>query len=321
MKLILDDNFDDLDALAEAVQHWDIDFRLLEAGGFAGRVKQIVSEDVLLGYARFGRRLDQAGGIPPGFRTFVLPAAGCRGFWWRGFAVNSNDLLVFPQGSELRSATDSDFEVYLVSISDPLLQELAEDLRIPFDQIFGRRSGEVIPLASSAMEALRRDAAGILTADTQLMSAHAVRNLAGRLVGLTATSCQLSMSPARKRDRALDRVVDYVRSEPNPDQDLAALCRIAGASERTLQYAFQERYGISPARFVKCWKLNTARRRFLVSGTDAGVGDVAYALGFSHQSQFAADYQHLFGELPSQTIRLRRPRLAVGRPRSSNFDA
>ena len=102
MELILNDCFDDLDALTEAVQHWDIDFRLLEAGGFVGRVKQIVSKDVLLSYARFERRLDQAGGIPQGFRTFVLPAAGCRGFWWRGYQVNTNDLLVFPDGSELR---------------------------------------------------------------------------------------------------------------------------------------------------------------------------------------------------------------------------
>ncbi len=155
MQLILDDYFHDLDALAEAVHHWDIDFRLLEAAGFAGRVKQIISQDVLLGYARFERRLDQAGGIPPGFRTFVLPGAGCRGFWWRGYQVHNNDLLVFPNGSELRSATNPDFEVYLVSVSDFLLQELAEDLRIPCDPVFNRRGGEVIPLSTSAMDARR----------------------------------------------------------------------------------------------------------------------------------------------------------------------
>lgn len=307
MQLILNHNFHDLDALTEAVHHWDIDFRLLEAAGFAGRVKQIVSGDILLGYARFGRRLDQAGGIPPGFRTFVIPGAGCRGFWWRGYQVHANDLLVFPKGSELRSATNSDFEVYLVSVSDFLLQELAEDLRIPCDLVFNHRGREVIPLARSAMDALRRDAEKIITAYTPLMPAHAVRNLAGRLVALTTTPRQPPPKPsARKRDLAVDRIVDYVRSVPNPELDLAALCRIAGASERTLQYAFRERYGISPAAFVKCCKLNTVRRQLLVSGPNTSVGNVASALGFWHHSQFASDYQHLFGELPSQTIRQRK---------------
>lgn len=303
MELILDDFFDDLDALTEAVHHWDIDFRLLQAGGFVGRVKQIVSKDVLLSYARFERRLDQAGGIPPGFRTFVLPAAGCRGFWWRGYQINGNDLLVFPIGSELRSASGIDFEVYLVSISDSLLQELAEDLRLPCDLVFGRNRCEVVQLASSAMDALRRDAARIITANTRLIPAHATRNLAARLVTLTTTYRQPSKLSGRKRDRAIDRLLDYLRSATNPEQDVAALCRIAAASERTLQYAFRERYGISPVTFVKYWKLNTARRQLLVSDQYTRISDVASSLGFWHHSQFAADYRHLFGELPSQTIR------------------
>ncbi len=139
------------------------------------------------------------------------------------------------------------------------------------------------------------------------MPEDALRNLAGRLFVLSSTCRKAPPKPsARKRDLAVDRVVDYVRSVPNPEQDLAALCRIAATSERTLQYAFRERYGISPAAFMKCWKLNTVRRQLLESGINTSIGDVASALGFWHHSQFAADYQHLFGELPSQTIQLRK---------------
>jgi AraC family ethanolamine operon transcriptional activator len=128
----------------------------------------------------------------------------------------------------------------------------------------------------------------------------------GRLVALTTTPRQPPKLSERKRDLAVDRVLDYLRSVPNPKQELAVLCRLAAASERTLQYAFRERYGISPVTFVKHWKLNTARRQLLVSGEDTSVGDVASTLGFWHHSQFAADYLHLFGELPSQTIRQRK---------------
>lgn len=49
----------------------------------------------------------------------------------------------------------------------------------------------------------------------------------------------------------VNRVVEYVRSTPDPTSELARLCRIAGVSERTLQYAFKERYGIPPNVFVK----------------------------------------------------------------------
>jgi AraC family ethanolamine operon transcriptional activator len=107
----------------------------------------------------------------------------------------------------------------------------------------------------------------------------------------------------RKRDLAVDRVVDYVRSTRDPTSELARLCRIAGVSERTLQYAFKERYGIPPNVFVKKWNLNSARRLLLQADpAETTVSDIASRLGFLHQGQFAADYRTLFAELPSKTL-------------------
>jgi hypothetical protein len=68
MQIILDTNFNTLEQFIDEVQHWDLDFRLLGTGGFLGQVKQLVSPDVLIGYARFHRGLDQAGATPAGFR-------------------------------------------------------------------------------------------------------------------------------------------------------------------------------------------------------------------------------------------------------------
>ena len=107
----------------------------------------------------------------------------------------------------------------------------------------------------------------------------------------------------RKRDRAVDSIVDYVRSTPVPTSELAELCCIAGVSERTLQYAFKERYDIAPNVFIKRWNLNTARRQLLsANSAKTNIYDVALKLGFYHQSQFANDYKQLFSELPSKTL-------------------
>ena len=70
-------------------------------------------------------------------------------------------------------------------------------------------------------------------------------------------------SSLRQRDLAVDPLNKYVRSTSAPTSELAQLCRIASVSERTLQYAFKERYGIPPNVYVKRWNLNTARRLLL----------------------------------------------------------
>ncbi|MFW2440786.1 MAG: helix-turn-helix domain-containing protein [Arenicellales bacterium] len=81
------------------------------------------------------------------------------------------------------------------------------------------------------------------------------------------------------------------------------MCRVARVSERTLQYAFRERYGIAPNTFVKRWKLNSVRQSLLLADTEAdNVFSIAMGHGFHHQGQFAADYRELFAELPSRTL-------------------
>jgi AraC family ethanolamine operon transcriptional activator len=53
-------------------------------------------------------------------------------------------------------------------------------------------------------------------------------------------------------------------------------------------------------------------------GVDMSIGDAAARWGFFHLSHFAADYQELFGELPSQT---RRSDGAAGRPTAKSAAA
>lgn len=77
---------------------------------------------------------------------------------------------------------------------------------------------------------------------------------------------------------------------------------MAHVSERTLVYAFSERYGQSPKTFIT-HRLNQVRKalRQAVSDT-ARIGEIAGRHGFWHMSQFAADYKRLFRELPSETL-------------------
>jgi AraC-like DNA-binding protein len=99
--------------------------------------------------------------------------------------------------------------------------------------------------------------------------------------------------------RAL-KIIEEMIDEPPTVQDL---CRIAGASERLLRYAFLERFGISPKAYLLAIRLNGVRRE--LRGADPSstkIIDVANRWGFWHMGQFAADYRRLFGELPSETL-------------------
>jgi AraC family ethanolamine operon transcriptional activator len=79
-----------------------------------------------------------------------------------------------------------------------------------------------------------------------------------------------------------------------------------GIGARALQYAFRNVLGLSPAQYMLAARLNQARhqlRRALVAGS---VTSIAMDNRFENLSRFASQYARLFGERPSETLRLAR---------------
>ena len=300
MQIVINTRFNNLEQFIDEVKHWDLDFRLLGTGGFLGHIKQLISQDVLIMYARLQRGLDQTGATPPGYRTFVILGKDCHGFWWRGYQVTNNDLLVFPQSNELQSASNADFEVFTISVREPYLEQLGEDLGL---YGLAKSTHEVIRLDSRTAQGLRALAGMIVKSAGGMAAVIAAQELSERLAICTATGLPRNRPSMRKRDLAVDRVVDYCHNNSAPPYGLAELCRIAGVSERTLQYAFKERFGIAPNVYVKRCNLNSVRQFLLRADPEkANVTDIAMDLGFFHLGQFAADYRKLFSEPPSTTL-------------------
>lgn len=109
---------------------------------------------------------------------------------------------------------------------------------------------------------------------------------------------------AARRDKAIGNVEAYISQHYAQPITLVDLCQVGRLKIRALQYAFGEKYGVSPMAYLKLVRLDRARR--LLQCADprvTGVSDVALQAGFWHFSQFALDYRRMFGESPSQTLR------------------
>ena len=111
----------------------------------------------------------------------------------------------------------------------------------------------------------------------------------------------------RARDLALARALRFIKASGWAHLRVQDLCREAGASERSLQYAFRDHFGLSPRRFINAYRLAIVRQELLAADPAEGkIGDIASFMGFWHSGQFAKDYRRMFGELPSDTL-LRAP--------------
>jgi AraC-like DNA-binding protein len=107
-----------------------------------------------------------------------------------------------------------------------------------------------------------------------------------------------------ERARVMKVVLAAINDRPGEILSIGDLCRIARASERTMHYAFMERFGLSPAHYMKIQRLNGARKDLCGEHEPLmNIADVANKWGFWHLGQFARDYRNLFCELPSATYK------------------
>jgi len=124
------------------------------------------------------------------------------------------------------------------------------------------------------------------------------------LSALCSAKAQPSRSTPEKKQRALKKAVDYIKTFSNKPITLNELCQETQVSARTLQSAFLDHFGLSPKAYLRVQRLNNVHKElFTSSPVGTKVADVAHRRGFWHMGQFAADYKRLFAELPSETLK------------------
>ena len=303
--------FTDFDELSEAARQWDLDLRQLDRGAFHGELLQFGIAGAFVSDARFCRTLLQKGAPPSRLRTIGVPARRSVQFLWRGVPVTDKDLVIFPSGADLDCTSDADFHVYTCSFPEELLATISHTLDVgELDEL--RQDASVIRCHAPAIELVRtslnqlstRIRNGASLDDPELID-HATRDVPSRLLSAISTS-HGACSPAttQRRELALVRAEAFIERSAQENIDVRELCRISQVSQRTLEYTFVERFGITPKAFLKMHRLNSVRRELRAGDPNVvKVADIANRWGFWHLGQFAADYRTQFDELPSQTLR------------------
>lgn len=299
-------SFGDIDELCHTLQTWDVELTPLSRateGEAAGIIFQAGDLDCQYMYAGFSTGLRMAGDPPCGLVTFNIQEATGKHYWWRGHDLDATMAWVFPMGGELRSVSPQGFKVHTLSVQEEEVALLAAQYGLDLPPQSQRP--EVFPVPEAVMVMVRRSMNNL--SQGRMTPAASAREVLRGLVPawLGQDNAVIAQRPAkRSRDRAIRRSLEVVEAFDIAELTVQLLLDHCHVSERTLQYAFRESFGMTPAAFIK--SLRMAGVRSALRNSDPArlsVGDVAAQFGFWHLSQFAEDYQRLYGELPSRTRR------------------
>lgn len=108
------------------------------------------------------------------------------------------------------------------------------------------------------------------------------------------------------RTLIVDKAMGFVTAHADEHLNMETLVDAVGVSERTLRTAFYTQFGMAPIRYLRHRRLTHVYQSLRDSNNlETTVSEIAARFGFFEFGRFARDYQLIFGECPSETLRQR----------------
>jgi len=307
------EHFEDVHLHAASVHEWEQTYSQISPGPARSSLSQVDGGRFQLFRERINQRLVQHGQAPRDRVCFALPLSvpGTARLQGREaddrciFILNGGQEFLFhmPQGMDMLSITFERETFERALENSPWSGDFRQWLKQPVVRVPERRLAQcrdrLLFLLDRSIEDVKGCAPG-----------QAEDELEGDL--LEELTCLLA-DPGFDRNQRLpsspgsfivDKCHQMTLSDRQSPPSVIDLCDRLRISRRTVQSSFRAVTQTTPVNYIRCIRLNGVRRELIGTRADElTIGDAASRWGFFHLSHFAADYQALFGELPSRTRR------------------
>lgn len=309
---IFQNSFSSFDEFEQATKGWDLNIKKLDRGNYSGGLLQILNEKIIISDVNIGSKLEMNGAPMLGYKSFGVPKINVAPFYWRYNDLSDKTIQIYRPGSELFMINKYEMGAIDVAIEEGHFNNLCSELKYGNVQNIILKN-EFIKCDLNLLRELQNRLAqlSIMVRKMEPKNHHFFNNEVNYEIPILLIKTLASVNPISKiddsfaRTKAIKKVFELVEESPLEFHSLSKLSKATNVSERTLQYSFKEKFGISPTRFVKNIKLNIVYRALKKRpSNDVAINDIANQYGFWHMGQFAKDYKLMFGELPSETIKL-----------------
>ena len=298
----------------ESLEIADMDLVKLASPGLRARRVIVRLEGAMILYHRTNLRVRARSAMSQGLVGYGTCGPGGQGSSVNGLSLRPGMMWAAEAGAEMVFVAEPGYESVFAAFRP---DEMKAHLK-------GRQRGLAMPRGA---EILQRDPASVrrlfawgkrlvTTAERrpELFNDRLEARLAARAelleALLTALGATTDVRPPRRDDtrkaqiRVVQRAEDYALAHVGDRLYVTDLCRAAGVSERSLEYAFKGIMRMTPVAYLTRVRLHRVRRALLAAPPGSTtVSAEALGGGFWHFGEFSRAYRDCFGELPSETLR------------------
>ena len=299
--------FDDL----TAVQYgWEFTADQLGPSEDISKVRLYRAERVGLTKFRYCAPYDQRLRARENILSFGLLDSDNPATWSYDQLIPNDALVIFPHDDDLRAITPVGFSGSGIHLSESYVTDLAELMfRRPLEASLP--ASGMIPLARQKLKLLRAEISNWQRLEAN--SAESRQEIISRReesLALAVLDALFDESNAEKvcsakTQRFVTKALEIIHDGELDSISAAELCAQTQCSQRTLEKGFSNRFGVTPKKYINVMRLARVHKGLLnFDAQDCdSIIELAGIQGFWHMGQFAADYRHIYGELPSDTLK------------------
>ena len=295
---------------------WDTDYRQIGAGKFSTSFNLYASTGIRFSEQYCNREMIVSAAPPPEHAALFLPLnPGDKGTL-QGQSLGVGNVALIAPESEVFYRSPKGLHMMVVTIP---VSRLEGAIKAASDDKHGQLTAgtRVLTLADDAISRL----SNCINSALEIAEAHTdqaefnvclqeMEQDVATILSLALTNPEQPEHGARGRKNrlgCLKRATDFIEANLASPLGLETLSQAAGASPRTLEIAFREVFNITMVQYIKNRRLTAINRLLLDPQYHvASVSSLSRAHGFKQMGHFARDYRSLFGESPSDTLRMQR---------------
>ena len=287
---------------------WDVRVNQLSPGSFHSKLQVLRSPDLMLHEQHWQRSVEVIGTTSK--YTIMIGASLS---WrkerheWCGINLDNRHFACAAPGTAIDFKSPRDGRHIVMQVKpEVLVNALGQEA---VDQLLGKRYIKFKAVDGQRLTALMAGVIRKYANNTQLVEDQYYFRSQKSLLLKTLGDCIANAGqvvgsvPGSRRKTAVRHAIKYVESRDEPVTALE-LAVAVGVSQRTLEYAFREKLDMTPAAYLRIYRLNAAHRELLAADPKVStVTSITLRWGFTHPGRFSLIHRKMFNETPSEALR------------------
>ena len=287
---------------------WDVRVNQLSSGSFHSKLEILRSPDLTL-HEQYWQRSVEVVGTTSKHAIMIGASLTWRkaSHEWCGINLDNRHFACAAPGTAIDFKSPRDGRHIVMQVKpEVLVSALGQDAA---DQLLGNRYIEFKAIDGQRLTALMTGVISKYANNTRLVEDQFYFRSQKSLLLKTLGDCIANAGQVdgsvlgSRRKAAVRRAIRYVEDRDGPVTALELAVGV-GVSQRTLEYAFREKLEITPAAYLRIYRLNAAHRELLAADPAVStVTSIALRWGFTHPGRFSLIHRKMFNETPSEALR------------------